>query len=273
MLLDVGQLRKTIKNGVEMKTWIYYDAAEEFGYDHESPPPAFQVSDTALLYTPEEAARLKVRIKGKWQPEPGPGQGGGGVGTVECCPVCDQPTNACICGVTGGGGKDGGKQIPALLKGQGAVLQAFGQVADQCAEHKVTHLRRLIIRAEGLNKQVAADIRGLGLAIPQFGKARYNIQQQVIAAYGPAAGGETFEVKFNGGWERYKRLRTVVEAFCTEADQLTGKMRVEAEFEHGLEVGGQQFAIMRDVLATLELGKITVEAVPAETVPTKPAPA
>ena len=68
MLLDVGQLKKTIKNGVELKAWVYYDSAEEFGYDHESPPPAWQISDEALLYTPAEAARLNVRIKGKWKP-------------------------------------------------------------------------------------------------------------------------------------------------------------------------------------------------------------
>ena len=67
ILLDIGQLKKTIKNGVDQKIWIYYDSQESFGYDHESPPPVWQISDQALLYPPEEAERLKVRIKGKWK--------------------------------------------------------------------------------------------------------------------------------------------------------------------------------------------------------------
>jgi hypothetical protein len=58
MLLDIGQLRKTIQNGVQTGVWIYYDSVEEFGYDRESPPPAFRVSEETSLYLPEmETAR------------------------------------------------------------------------------------------------------------------------------------------------------------------------------------------------------------------------
>ena len=253
MLLDVGQLKKTIKNGVEQKVWIYYDSTEGFGYDHESPPPVWQISDEAILYTPEEAARLNIRIKGKWTPkraeEKTDAEG------VATCPICGNPEDQCTCGVT----VEGGKQMPAKLQGQGAVTQAFGQVADLCAEHKITHLRRLIIRADGLGKQAAADVRGLGLAIPQFGKGRYTIEQNIIATFGQGVGAESFKLEFRGGWDRYKRLKSLAEAFCNEADELKATMRVVGEFEDGLEVMGTQFATMRDVLATLELGKIYVE--------------
>jgi len=259
MLLDVGQLKKTIKNGVELKAWVYYDSAEEFGYDHESPPPAWQISDEAILYMPEEAARLNVRIKGKWMP-PAPG-GGDDQPTPAICPVCGQLEELCTCGITSGGG--GAKLTPARLQGQGAVAQAFGQIADVAAEHKITRLRRLAIKAEGLGKQAAADVRGLGLAIPQFGKGRYGIEQSIIATWGQGAHAETFKLEFQGGWDRYKRLKPVAEAFCGEADELKVTMRVIGEFEDGMEVNGAQFTTIRDVLATLEMGKISAEAIPA----------
>jgi len=260
ILLDVGQLKKTIKNGVEMKVWVYYDSTEEFGYDHESPPPAWQISEEALLYTPEEAARLKIRIKGKWKPPADEGRRTNNEGASAICPVCGKPEDQCTCGVAVGGGP--GQQKPARLQGQGAVAQAFGQISDLCAEHKITHLRRLSIKADGLGKQAAADVRGLGLAIPQFGKGRYVVDQNIIATFGQGATAESFTLSFRGGWDRYKRLRSLAEAFCSEADELKATMRVTGEFEEGLEVAGMQFAMIRDVLATLELGKISVEATP-----------
>jgi hypothetical protein len=143
------------------------------------------------------------------------------------------------------------------------VAQAFGQIVDLCAEHKITRLRRLTVKAEGLGKQAAADVRGLGLAIPQFGKGRYAVEQAIIATFGQGAGAESFTLNFRGGWDRYKRLKSLAEAFCGEADELKATMRVAGEFEDGLEPAGAQFTTMRDVLATLEMGKVSVEAVPA----------
>ncbi|MGC8781226.1 MAG: hypothetical protein ACP5UQ_10210, partial [Anaerolineae bacterium] len=163
-------------------------------------------------------------------------------------------------GVAVGGGP--AQQKSARLQGQGAVAQAFGRVADLCAEHQITHLRRLTVRAEALGKQAAADVRGLGLAIPQFGKGRYAVGLEVIATYGQGTAAESFTLNFSGGWDRYKRLRSLVETFCNEADELKASMRVVGEFEDGLEVDGPQFATIRDVLAALELGKIGVEAIP-----------
>ena len=257
ILLDVGQLRRTIRNGVELKAWVYYDSVDEFGYDHESPPPVWQISDEAILYTPAEAARLNIRIKGKWKPPEKPGDEGP---TGSTCPVCGKPEDQCTCGISVGGG--GLKLPPVKLQGQGAVAQAFGQIADLCAEHKITRLRRLYVRAEGLGKQASADVRGLGLAIPQFGKGRYAVEQNIIAMFGQGAGAESFKLEFRGGWDRYKRLRSLAEAFSGEADELKATMRVACEFDDGLEVAGMQFATIRDVLTALELGKISVEAIP-----------
>ncbi len=256
ILLDLGQLKKTIKNGVDQKVWVYYDSQEAFGYDHESPPPVWQIGDQVLLYLPAEAERLKIHIKGKWVEG---GDGGGGGTTPSTCPVCGMPEDQCICGI---GGDGGGTGIPAKFQGQGAVNQAFQQIIDQCQEYHVTHVSRLFITIDGLGKQIASDMRALGLAIPQFGKGLFAIEHTLNATFGPEGARETFTQTFKGSWERYKRLKSITDAFGQEAGDLKARMLVGAIFDAGLEVAGEQVATMRDVLATLELGKITLEAVP-----------
>ena len=255
MLLDVNQLRKTIQNGVQTGVWIYYDATEQFGYDRESPPPAFQIGDTAILYAPSEAARLQIHIKGKWKPEqPTPGEDAAEIK----CPVCGRPESDCICGVT----PPGQPAIPAKFVGQGAVAQAFQKIADECQEHKITRLRQLFIRVDGIGKQAASDARALGLAIPQFGKGRFGVEQEMLATFGKGANAESFQQTFRGGWDRFKRVKNLADTFAQEADELKLTMRLAAEFDEGLQVSGTQFQTVRDVLVALEIGKVTVEAVP-----------
>ena len=256
ILLDPGQLRKSIANGVQTGAWLYYDAGEQFAYDKDSPPLVWQISDQAILYSPEEAARLKLRIKGKWKPETTPGKEGTSVTEeVELCPVCGKPQDQCICGMT----TSGGKVIPTRFTAQGAVGQAFQQVIDQCQEYQVSRLRQLSLTVDGMGKQAATDMRAIGLALPQFGKGKFTIAQNVIASYGSA---DTFRVDFHGGWERYKRLKTVAETFSQEADELKANMRVTADFDGGIDISSQQFLTMRDVLQSMGLGKITIEALP-----------
>jgi hypothetical protein len=254
ILLDPGQLKKTIKNGVEQRVWVYYDSQEGFGYDHESPPPLWQISDSVLLYLPEESERLKIRIKGKWL-----GGGGDGGTPKVMCPVCGMPEDQCICGV---GGNGGGTEVPLKFQGQGAVNQAFQQIIDQCQEYDVSRVSRLFITIDGFGKQIASDMRALGLAIPQFGKGLFAIEQTIQATFGPEGARETFTQSFTGSWDRYKRLKSITDAFGQEAEELKVRMLVGAIFDAGLEVGGEQVTTMRDVLATLELGKIVLEAVP-----------
>jgi hypothetical protein len=255
ILLDIGQLKKTIKNGVDQKVWVYYDSQDEFGYDHESPPPAWQINDQALLYTPEEAGRLDIRIKGKWKPPEG--GGGPGPGPEAMCPVCGNPEDQCTCGIIIDNGG-----IPSKFQGEGAVNQAFQQIIDLCQEHDIAKISRMFIKVDGIGKQIANDMRALGLAIPQFGKGRYAVEQNLKATYGGEAGRESFEQTFQGGWDRYKRLKSISDAFGQEADEMKASMRVGTEFEAGLAVDSAQFATIRDVLIALELGKIQVEAVP-----------
>lgn len=248
ILLDQGQLKKTIKNGVEQRVWIYYDSQEGFGYDHDSPPPVWQISDQALLYLPEEAARLKLPIKGKTAPPRPP----------EICPVCGYPVDQCICGVK----PPGEDETPSLLTSEGAVAQAFQHIADQCQEHKITRLTRLRLIIDGNGRRIANDLRAIGLALPQFGKGLYAIELSLQATFGEEGGRESFTQTFTGSWDRYKRLKSITEAFTQEAGDLKVRLLASGAFENGLEIDGDQFALIRDVLVTLEVGRIRLEAIP-----------
>jgi len=254
ILLDVGQLRKTVQNGVKTGIWIYYDSVDGFGYDKDSPPPAWQISDNAILYLPEEAKRLGIHIKGKWTPGAIPGGNGGSV-QPDLCPVCGLPTDQCTCGVPPVGGGKPGKVI-----GQGSVAQAFQQILDQCQEYKFNRLSRIILSVAGSGKQAASDLRAVGLAIPQFGKGKFTFEQEVIASFGK--GGETFHLNFKGVWDRYKRIKSLTDSFAQEADEFKMSLRVGVEFEDGLEVNSLDYLTMRDVLVTLDVGKIVLDAIP-----------
>lgn len=257
ILMDNNQLRKTILNGVTTGTWVYYDDEEQFGYDKDSPPAAWKISDQARLYTPDEATRLDIHIKGKWK---GGGGGGGSVGgKEETCPVCGNPIDQCICGVDSGDEKK-----PAKLLGVGAVSQAFQQIIDQAQEHKISHVSRLVIRIDGVSKATASDMRSLGLAIPQFGKGKFIIQQTVIFGFEKNSEDESFSLEFRGGWDRYKRIKSLTDAFGQEANELKISLRLSVEYEGGLEVNGTDFLTIRDILVAMEVGKVHLEAIAAQ---------
>ena len=252
ILLDVGQLRKTIQNGVKTGVWVYYDSVDEFGYDQDSPPPAWQISDVAILYSPQEATRLNIRIKGKWKPTI---IGDGGIESqLELCPVCGLPVDQCTCGLPPVGGK------PAKIIGQGAVPQAFQQILDQCQENDFSRLSRIILLISGTGKQAASDLRAVGLAIPQLGKGIFAFDQEIIASFG--RGADTFNMSFKGNWDRYKRLKTLIDAFGQEADEFKMSLRVGIDYIDGLDVNSSDFHTMRDVLVTLEIGSIHLDAIP-----------
>jgi hypothetical protein len=252
MLLDINQLRRTIQNGVQTGVWVYYDAREEFGYDKDSLPPVFQIAEETHLYLPEAAKKMGMHIKGKWTPARDTDVPGKAGETEAICPVCGRPESQCICGV-------GKSQRPAKLTGEGAVLQAFEQIVDTSTEHKASRLSRLFITIDGVGAQMAGSVRSLGLAVPQFGKGQFAVELDALASYGK---GEMFKQEFRGGWDRYKRLKSVVEPFLQEADELKVKMRVACTFDGGLDPAGAQFNTIRDVLSTLDLGRVMIEAVP-----------
>ncbi|MCL4299782.1 MAG: DUF499 domain-containing protein [Anaerolineae bacterium] len=248
MLLDANQLKKTIRNGLETKTWFYYDTGQQLGYDAETPPPPVQISEDALLYTPEEAARLKLPIKGKVTTGDG-----GGVSQEPTCPVCGRPISQCICG-------DGSDITPVVrLHAEGAPAQAFQSLIDQCHDQKVEQLARLFMRIEGQGKDGADEARSLGLAIPQLGKGNFYLEQTFNAEFSST---ETISVSFTGGWDRYKRLKQVTDAFGQEASKLIVRTTLRIDFPEGLAVAAGQFQTIHEVFTTLSFGRMVLDAEP-----------
>jgi hypothetical protein len=246
ILLDPNQLKRTIKDGVKQGLWLYYPADEGVGYGVNSPTPLVQVSEDVELYTVEEAKQRRIKIKGEEV-------------LAETCPVCGNPAPACTCAkLCPRCGQDPCVCAkPNRLHAEGAPAQVFQRIADQCADHKVTTLSRLFIRVEGSGKTGAAEARSLGLAIPQLGKGQFFIEQNLTMEFGTV---ESLILTFKGSWDRYKRLKTVTDAFGQEASKLAVTTTLKADFPDGLPVDGAQYQTIRDVFTTLEMGKLTVDA-------------
>lgn len=239
MLLDINQLKKTIRNGIEQGVWVYYDAHEQMGYNHQSPAPAIQISDETTLYAPEKYAELGWPIKGvePIQPPLPPPPGTGGTGGVIISPS------------------------PVQLQGEGAPGQAFQMLRDACGDKEIGWLRRIHIEIQGNGPHGANEVRALGLSIPQLGKAEFWIKQRLSAEFG---NGEQLIVDFEGGWDRYKRLKQVTDSFGQEAQKFHAETHLRMDFPDGLDVHGGQFQTIVDVFTQLGFGHLTVGAEPLE---------
>lgn len=243
ILLDVNKLKTTIRDGAKQGTWIYFDSAEQIGYGPPSPAPLVQISEDEVLYEPQEAKRVGIKIKGDE------------VDTDETCPVCGKPENECVCDEADGGDK------AVRIHAEGAPAQVFQAILDQCHDNNISFLQRLFIRIEGMGKEAATDARALGVAIPQLGKGEYHIEQTMNAEFGDE---EMFSLTFTGTWNRYKRVKQLTDAFGKEATKVSVKMTLRADFTDGLDVNGEEYQTIRDIFTTLGMGKLVVDAEPKE---------
>lgn len=239
MLLDINQLKRTIKDGVTKGIWVYYPSEEGVAYGPPSPAPMVQIGEDATLYAPEEAQRLGLKIKGEEK-------------VTEVCPVCGN--SPCTCGEDD---DDDGKTKPTRFTAEGGPAQVLQSIADQCHDNHVKTLKRLFVRIDGMGKDAARDVRSMGLAVPQMGKATFSLEQKMVLEFG---GGEKLAVDFAGSWDRYKRLKAVTDPLSQEATNASVKFLMRADFDGGLEPGGEQFQTIRDVLTNLGVGKIRVDA-------------
>lgn len=250
ILLDINQLKKTILNGVKSGAWVYYDAAAELGYDADSPPPAVQVGDEVHLYLPEEAARLNLPIKGKVSP-PLPRAGEEEEAT---CPICGHPQSQCTCAEEIG-------VVPPRepLRGQGVPQQAFQQLLDRCHDQQIGRLSTLRVTLRGDGSAGARNLRTLGLVIPQLGKGEFRVEQTYNAEFGD---GQYLSSRATLDWDLYRRLKQVTDALAQEAAKFVTDTALVARFPGGLDVQGDQFRTVHEVLTTVGLDKIELEAEP-----------
>lgn len=251
LLLDVTQLQKSVENGVKTGQWVYYDTKEDWAFDQDSPPTYWKIGDHARLYTPAEAARLGLRIKGKWQP-PQPPPGGSEVTTV--IGDEDEPPEDLITQILGNG-------RPPQMEGSGLPAQAFQQIWDQCAEHQAIAVRRLTLSFSGLSKGHADNMVAVGLAIPQMGKAEFGIILDLSIEF--ETPGEKFVLNFQGKWDRYKRFKQVTDAFAREQPRsLFVTFKLIVDFGRDVPLPDEQLKIIQDVLTQMGMGPVTVTAEP-----------
>jgi hypothetical protein len=263
MLLDVNQLKKTVRKGCEQGIWIYFDAVEQLGYGKPSPAPMVQFTEDAVLYTLEEATRLGIKIKGEYQePEVCPlcGKSPCECGDEAECARCSSTPCICIdspCPVCG--------KAPctcrALLrfKVEAPPAKAFQDIADRFHDAKASRIAWLTIRCEGIGADVAKDARALGLAIPQLGRGSYHVDQTMTAEFGAGSDADRFNLSFSGAWNRYKRVKQLTDAFGQEATKVKCSTLVRATYADGLDIDDDQFTQMRDIFTSLDLGKLIIE--------------
>jgi predicted AAA+ superfamily ATPase len=263
ILLDVNQLKKTVRKGCEQGVWVYFDTTEQIGYGKPSPAPMVQFSEDAILYTLEEALRLGLKIKGEdKEPKLCPLCGEDPCVCGDVCPRCGQ--RPCVCHGDGWtcpicGNNPCTCRLLLRFSLDGPPAKVFQAIADRFHDAKATHIAKLTIRTEGAGSEAAKDARALGLAIPQLGKGTYHVDQQLTAEFGAGADAERFNLSFSGSWNRYKRVKQLTDAFGQEATKVTCKTTLRAMFDEGLDVSGEQFGQMRDIFTSLDLGKIIVD--------------
>ncbi len=241
MLLDPNQLKKTIRNGCSQGVWAYYDPKRDRVHRKDSPPPFVEISGDAMLYTPEEAEKVFP-----------PAEKCARCGRAECacgekCPLCGQVKCAC--------GDEKDDDAPLVVTETGAPGRVFQRIADAFQDAGREFIDTLKITCEDLS-----DMRALGMAVPQFPKGEYRVGLRLVAEFGERSADGSVEVRYDGLWDRYKRLRSTLEAQAGEATKVDVMIVLTASYPEGLAPGSQAFQTLRDVMVQLDMGRIAVRA-------------
>ena len=237
MLLDLNQLKKTIRNGCEQGVWVYYDPKRDHPHRKDSPPAAVKISGDTMLYTPEEADRV-FPTDNEDDDKTAPA----------ICPLCG--SMRCRCGDP----KDGAPKLLVVTE-SGAPGRVFQRIADSFEDAGCERIGKATITCEGL-----PDMRALGLAVPQFPKGEYRVDQQLVAEFGERSADGSLRVRYEGIWDRYKRLRSTLEAQAGEATKVDARIVLAASFPEGIAPASGAFQTLRDVIVQLDMGRIEVRA-------------
>ena len=240
ILLDATQLKRTIKNGCAQGVWVYHDPKRDRLHDKGSPTPLVEISEDAMLYTPEEARRaFPDWPPDKKEPDTPP----------DLCPLCGQGE----CGCGDDPEPDTAKALDVTE--EGAPGKVFQRIADRFHDAGRELVGELVITCEGFS-----DMQSLGIAVPQFPKGGYRLRHDLTAEFGDPASGESLTVGFIGDWNRYKRLRSVLETQAREATKVRVTNVLTATYPDGLSPASAHYQTIRDVLAQLDMGRIEVRA-------------
>ena len=199
---------------------------------------------------PEEATRVNLPIKGKIKSEPG--GGGEGTGPELTCPMCGNPVSQCTCG-------EDIDLVPGRepLCGSGVPQQAFQHLLDLCHDRRISHLSTLRVTVQGDGAGGARNLRTLGLVIPQLGKGEFRVEQRYSAEFGDE---QYLSIGGSLGWSLYRRLKQVTDALAQEATKFITTTTLVACYPDGLAVQGDRFRTVHEVMTTVGLGTLELEA-------------
>jgi hypothetical protein len=242
ILIDTSPLRKGILEGVRRGTWVYYDPREGVGYGTPSPTPLVDLDGDAELLEPADARSRGIPIKGE-QVVP------------ERCPVCGNPVEQCTCGDV-----SPGPVREEALSAEGAPDQALQSIADQMYDRQIGALDRLFLRVQGADRSGVQELRSLGLAVPQLGPGNYWLEVRIAAEFGDPG---VLRLEFRGPWDRYRRLKDSLEALLGQAQRAELDAGLVCDFD-AQGGAGERLEALRDVLRTLNVGRVKVTAEPKE---------
>lgn len=238
ILLNPDILKSTVRDGVENGLWVYW--SKDGVYKRESAPVPIQISDDALLFLPEEAERRNITARkeeeeieeiheayGKRFEERLQQQAASAVGELEA---------------------------------SGDVERAFNQLLGLLKERGV---RR--VKAIKFSVSDAKGLRGLGLLVPQLGKATTTVN---LSCELRDDSGE-LTIAFRGSWDDYKEIKDFLEGAAGTAGGKRLRLEsidadFEVEFGEGLEASEAELARMKESLLKYQVDRVKLSATPGD---------
>lgn len=246
ILLDLNKLKEAVKNGIRQGLWLYFDPRRDCAWSAESTTtPLVEISSDVELILPEAGAGLPVCD---------PPRGGDGPGKVETCPVCRRPVDRCVCG----------KQVhrAELIVAEGSPAQVFQALVDQAQDLKVRAVASLSLEVEGSKVELLRDFKAMALAVPQLPRAAVFVDAYAALNL---EDGTQFELRYKGPWSRYRGFHDLLQKVKEdELGDASGRLVLQLDFEGGLEVGGRDLSVIRDIFVQLDPGGMKLRAVPKE---------
>lgn len=222
-LIDDDLLRKTITRGTEKKEWVYYDKKKGEAYHGEA--TRVEIKDEAAVYSWDEAESRGLIEEEEEEEEP------------KACPACG--SYPCECPVP---------PVPLPeITGEGEPKRAFQELYDRCSENEAA-LSRVSLKTTGTD-----HLKMLGLTIPQMPK---EVELVLHIDYLGENGKNSLEVKFQGDWPSYRKVKSVVEGFSDKADV---EVKIDMSFPDSQETGSRLLEEIKRNLAGIGLGKIELE--------------
>ncbi|NLP06126.1 DUF499 domain-containing protein, partial [Candidatus Fermentibacteria bacterium] len=238
MLLEPGQLKKTIRRGVQQGTWVYYETGTKRAYGKGTEEPAVELSDDAILYTDDKARQLGIWPRTEIKTAP------------EVCPRCGH--DPCDCPV---GPPVEGKKGPFTATQTGVPSKALKALMDSFTEAKVEKLGSLSISLQGATSDTTADVKALGLAKPQLPIGEVSVMLEMTAQIHT----DKLEMSYEGTWEGYTRIRAAVEGSLAEAQKRNISFRIRSAFKSGVPAQDTLQAV-REILMQLGLNSLSFTA-------------